>query len=434
MKANRKKRKAGKRSKAQFCFNLVLACFALIVVLIAGVYVGIRRSNVKPVLARSALKSPETSILSENDDNVQAEIRIRDETIASQAKEIAANDAAIEELRRRQEGDLLQIPLQNSQPAAIASATSTSSGVIIESAVNYDVHAFYYGWYGSPSYDPEKTGWVHWNHPFLEHWDRNVAKQWPQGIHDPDKRDIGSDYWPKLGPYASSDPEVLKNHVQWAARSGIGVLVLSCMYHSLTSATAHHGPSIDLSPIFHKHIVPFCLARSLTDLPPCRIFCSGYPPGKADENGRPSDPMVRPLLDAALTAGLKVALHLEPYRGRNALSVRDDITYAVSQYGDHPALHRMQRRSATPFKGTGAEARSSYLPVFYIYDSYHTAPKEWSKVLAPAGPFSIRRTAADAFVLFLFVEPSHATYASSSIGFDGFYRNFIDFLFFCRFS
>ena len=44
------------------------------------------------------------------------------------------------------------------------------------------------------------------------------------------------------------------------------------------------------------------------------LVLSWYPPSLADENGLPSDPMVRPLLDAALVHGLKICLHLEPYK------------------------------------------------------------------------------------------------------------------------
>ena len=80
--------------------------------------------------------------------------------------------------------------------------------------MNYDVHAFYYAWYGSPAYDPDRAGWVHWNHPFLEHWDRGVAARWPKGTHDPQRSDIGSDFFPELGPYASADTAVLRAHVR----------------------------------------------------------------------------------------------------------------------------------------------------------------------------------------------------------------------------
>ena len=102
---------------------------------------------------------------------------------------------------------------------------------------NVNVHAFYYAWcpfphsavaprrpspvflclsprrarlllsvselrrYGSPAWSPDKnaSGWVHWNHEFIPHWDKRVAARWPKGKHDPDKKDIGSDFFPALG-------------------------------------------------------------------------------------------------------------------------------------------------------------------------------------------------------------------------------------------
>ena len=30
--------------------------------------------------------------------------------------------------------------------------------------INYNIHAFYYAWYGAPSEDGE---WFHWNHKYL---------------------------------------------------------------------------------------------------------------------------------------------------------------------------------------------------------------------------------------------------------------------------
>ena len=39
----------------------------------------------------------------------------------------------------------------------------------------------------------------------------------------------------------------------------------------------------------------------------------------------------------------------------------------------------------------------------YVYDSYVTPAKEWSRVLGPTGPLSVRGTAVDAFVVGLLV-------------------------------
>jgi hypothetical protein len=52
-------------------------------------------------------------------------------------------------------------------------------------------------------------------------------------------------------------------------------------------------------------------------------------------------------------------------------SVREDLAYVVERYASSP----------------------SFTPVYYVYDSYHTQPEEWARLLtpgkltvAPAGP------------------------------------------------
>lgn len=207
---------------------------------------------------------------------------------------------------------------------------------------------------------------MHWNHEFIQHWNANEARRWPSGRHNPDLNDIGADFFPKLGPYASSSIDVLKQHMEWSVEAGIGVLVFSW-----------------------------------------------YPPGKADENGLPSDPLVLPLLNAAHEKGIKICLHVEPYKERDLKAMNSAIKYATMKYASHPAYYHMSQGSNQP------------LPVFYVYDSYHISANEWRKLLKPIGSggeegLSIRGTKSDAFLLFLMVEPSHADYAKRG-GFDGFY-------------
>lgn len=45
--------------------------------------------------------------------------------------------------------------------------------------------------------------------------------------------------------------------------------------------------------------------------------------------------------------------------GRSVETVRDDLSYLVEQYGSHP----------------------SFLPLYYIYDSYHISSHDWSRLL-----------------------------------------------------
>lgn len=45
-------------------------------------------------------------------------------------------------------------------------------------------------------------------------------------------------------------------------------------------------------------------------------------------------------MDAAARHGIEVAWHIEPYGGRTAASVVDDIAYLEGKFGDHPAFYR----------------------------------------------------------------------------------------------
>lgn len=71
------------------------------------------------------------------------------------------------------------------------------------------VVAFYYGWYGNPTFDGE------WSH-----WSDEINGTRPPG-------DISSDYYPTLGAYSSRDPAVLRQHMAWLNRARIGVIALS---------------------------------------------------------------------------------------------------------------------------------------------------------------------------------------------------------------
>lgn len=87
--------------------------------------------------------------------------------------------------------------------------------------VNYNVHVFYYPWYGNPEHDGK---YHHWNHPYLSHWDKVEAAKWPSGTHVPPD-DIGANFYPQLGPYSSSDPKVVEDHMKQIQLSGAGKLV-----------------------------------------------------------------------------------------------------------------------------------------------------------------------------------------------------------------
>jgi len=83
---------------------------------------------------------------------------------------------------------------------------------------DYNVHVFYYIWYGNPKFDGE---YLHWNHPYLPHWNKIEDKKWPKGRHKPPE-DVGSSFYPALGVYSSQDPLVLDTHMQQIRHSGAG--------------------------------------------------------------------------------------------------------------------------------------------------------------------------------------------------------------------
>ena len=88
---------------------------------------------------------------------------------------------------------------------------------------------------------------------------------------------------------------------------------------------------------------------------------------------------------------LQVALHVEPYQGRRAATLRRDLQYVAETYLDkQPALQRWQGS-----------------PVYYLYDQYRLPAAEWATLFDPSAPNTIRGTALDGVFLCLLVERSH---------------------------
>ena len=125
---------------------------------------------------------------------------------------------------------------------------------------------------------------------------------------------------------------------------------------------------------------------------------SGRPnvPGTHDTQGISTDSLIVKVMDIAQEEGMEVALHLEPYHGRNALSVSDDFAYIIEKFGAHPALHR-----TAAGRGQGDERQ---LPVLYVYDSYRIPVREWQQVLQPMRTKSVRNTQRDVFAIGLWLE------------------------------
>jgi len=105
-----------------------------------------------------------------------------------------------------------------------------------------------------------------------------------------------------------------------------------------------------------------------------------------------------------------VCFHIEPYKGRDVASLRSNLSYIVSHYGNHSAFYRHP---------------GSNLPIYYIYDSYLVPDDHWIALLSRngAGRNSIRGTKLDGVFLGLLVARTDAD-RLVRCGFDGYYTYF----------
>src|SRR5688500_18960946 len=129
----------------------------------------------------------------------------------------------------------------------LGAATGTAPAVAAPGLAS-DVHIFYYSWYGSPAVN-------------------GSYRHWQQGGFTP-PQSVGANFYPALGAYDTGDyAGAVTRHLEWIARSGVGVIVFSWW-------------------------------------------------------GRDSyeDRLAQGVLDTANRFGIKVAWHLEPYAGRTAAS------------------------------------------------------------------------------------------------------------------
>nr|XP_046205858.1 glycoprotein endo-alpha-1,2-mannosidase-like [Oncorhynchus gorbuscha]XP_046205860.1 glycoprotein endo-alpha-1,2-mannosidase-like [Oncorhynchus gorbuscha]XP_046205861.1 glycoprotein endo-alpha-1,2-mannosidase-like [Oncorhynchus gorbuscha]XP_046205862.1 glycoprotein endo-alpha-1,2-mannosidase-like [Oncorhynchus gorbuscha]XP_046205863.1 glycoprotein endo-alpha-1,2-mannosidase-like [Oncorhynchus gorbuscha] len=227
-------------------------------------------------------------------------------------------------------------------------------------APNYNIHAFYYTWYGNTQFDGK---YIHWDHPLLPHWDSKVAAGYPRGRHSPPD-DIGANFYPALGAYSSRDHSVIEAHMKQLRAGAIGVLAVSW-----------------------------------------------YPPGMKDENGEPTDDIVPLILEVAHAYHVKVAFHIEPYKGRDETSMFNNVKYIIEKYGEHPAFYRQRTNTG------------KFLPLFYVYDSYLLNSEQWAKLLKHTKSSSIRDTPYDGIFIALLVEEKHKRDIVTA-GFDGVYTYF----------
>jgi glycoprotein endo-alpha-1,2-mannosidase len=236
----------------------------------------------------------------------------------------------------------------------------------VKSSRTVSIQAFYYPWYDSPNYNNDS--YLHWNHEYLPNWDKHDQHVYPTGHHIPPD-DIGSWFYPKLGPYSSRDPAVIDQHMKWMSSAGIDVAVVSWMPISET-------PKGDYS---WDSIIPL-------------------------------------LLNASEKYRMKLAFHLEPYNSRTPETVRNDIIYLIEKYGNHSAFYR-----ATPKNKTSTTSKE--LPMFYVYDSYQISKDDWYRVTNINGSNTIRGTPYDSLLIGLHVNHEHR-FDLQQAGFDGLYTYF----------
>lgn len=156
------------------------------------------------------------------------------------------------------------------------------------------------------------------------HWDQS-------GVQPPE--DIGSDYYPELGAYSSIDSFVVAQHMAWLREAGVGVIISSWW-----------------------------------------------------GQGSLEDGAMSLLLEMAEHYGIKVSPHMEPYGGRTAASLVDDVRYLYEQYGSHPAFFRSSE--STPYSpeekpkgvffvwalGTGGDDSVEYGYWAEAIDTIHAMP------------------------------------------------------------
>lgn len=131
-------------------------------------------------------------------------------------------------------------------------------------------------------------------------------------------------------------------------------------------------------------------------------------PHATDTQGVNTDAIMRVVLDsfeASRELNVTVAFHIEPYQGRSIATLRDDLRYITDTYGNYSCLH-----VSSPISALYSHflllclhlhcihhQRTAGRLVFYVYDSYHLHPAEWSRLLSPDGDITVRGTDIDGY-------------------------------------
>ena len=153
--------------------------------------------------------------------------------------------------------------------------------------LNYNLHVFYYNWYGNPEFDGE---YRHWAHDVLKKNSEDTTTG-----HFPGGENIGANYFPLLGTYSCNDSSVIKKHMEMISRAGVGVVILTW-----------------------------------------------WGKGSFEDNN------VRLIMEIAQQFDIKIGFHIEPFPERNPQTVKEAIQYIVSNYGNHSAFLRMKDQGNKP--------------------------------------------------------------------------------------
>ena len=87
--------------------------------------------------------------------------------------------------------------------------------------LDYDTFCFYYDWYGSEAIDGQYRHWAHAIAP-----DPNGGSGQNPGTIPGTQESIASNFYPQLGRYSSSDPNILTKHMDMFVMARTGVLAL----------------------------------------------------------------------------------------------------------------------------------------------------------------------------------------------------------------
>jgi len=199
------------------CIFAVFCVSFLFCMLVAIGYISVQHPEDSSILFHSAVDSPESNVHDSNIATPLTNTLITQPRLSSLLKSVRHDNFV-----RRKYYNASLINAANVE-AVKNSCVETADGNSEDlPAPNYNVHVFYYPWYGNPTVDRR---YLHWNHRILPHWKSEFAARYPTGRHSPPD-DLGSSFYPRLGPYSSRDPAVIDDHMRQIRSSSAGEFTL----------------------------------------------------------------------------------------------------------------------------------------------------------------------------------------------------------------